>query len=69
MSSQVSRPVEREVGPCRLVLMSDTLGYIDLTLRERRSLEVALGELVAKYNRSSYKSPELARMKIGRAHV
>ena len=42
--------------------MSDTLGYIDLILRERRSLEVALGELVAKYNRSSYKSPELARM-------
>jgi hypothetical protein len=42
--------------------MSDTLGYIDLILRERRSLEAALGELVAKYNRSSYKSPELARM-------
>ena len=42
--------------------MSDTLGYIDLILRERRSLEAALGELVAKYNRSCYKSPELARM-------
>ena len=42
--------------------MSDTLGVIDLILRERRSLETALGELVAKYNRASCKSPELARM-------
>ena len=42
--------------------MSDTVGVIDLILRERRSLETALGELIAKYNRSSYKNPELARM-------
>lgn len=42
--------------------MSDTIGFIDLILRERRSLETALGELVAKYNRSSCKNPELARM-------
>ena len=42
--------------------MSESIGYIDLILRERRSLEAALAELVAKYNRSSYKSPELARM-------
>jgi hypothetical protein len=42
--------------------MSDTVGVIDLILRERRSLETALGELVAKYNRSSCKNPELARM-------
>ena len=42
--------------------MSDTLGVIDLILRERRSLETALDELVAKYNRASYKNPDLARM-------
>jgi hypothetical protein len=42
--------------------MSDTLGYIDLILRERRSIETALAELVEKHNRSSYKSPDLARM-------
>ena len=42
--------------------MSESIGYIDLILKERRSLEAALAELVAKYNRSSYKSPELARM-------
>jgi hypothetical protein len=42
--------------------MSDTVGVIDLILRERRSLETALSELVAKYNRSSCKNPELARM-------
>jgi len=42
--------------------MSDTIGVIDLILRERRSLETALDELVAKYNRSSYKNPDLARM-------
>jgi len=42
--------------------MSDTVGVIDLILRERRSLETALDELIAKYNRSSYKNPELARM-------
>ena len=42
--------------------MSESVGYIDLILKERRSLEAALAELVAKYNRSSYKSPELARM-------
>jgi hypothetical protein len=50
------------IGLLRLRFMSDTLGYIDLILRERRSLETALAELVEKYNRSSYKSPELARM-------
>jgi hypothetical protein len=49
-------------GRCRFVSMSDTVGVIDLILRERRSLETALGELVAKYNRASCKSPELARM-------
>ena len=42
--------------------MFDTVGVIDLILRERRSLQTALDELVAKYNRSSYKNPELARM-------
>jgi len=42
--------------------MSESIGYIDLILKERRSLEAALAELVAKYNRSSYKSPDLARM-------
>jgi len=42
--------------------MSDTLGVIDLILRERRSLEAALDELVAKYNRASYKNADLARM-------
>jgi hypothetical protein len=52
----------KTIGRCRFVSMSDTLGVIDLILRERRSLETALGELVAKYNRASCKSPELARM-------
>jgi hypothetical protein len=42
--------------------MSDNLGYIDLILKERRSLETVLAELVNKYNRSSFKSPDLARM-------
>ena len=42
--------------------MSATLGYIDLILKERRSIEAALEELVEKYSRSSYKSPDLARM-------
>jgi len=42
--------------------MSESIGYIDLILKERRSLEAALAELVAKYNRSSYKRPDLARM-------
>jgi hypothetical protein len=50
------------IGRCRFVSMSDTVGVIDLILRERRSLETALGELIAKYNRASCKSPELARM-------
>ena len=50
------------IGLLGLRFMSDTLGYIDLILRERRSLESALAELVEKYNRSSYKSPDLARM-------
>ena len=42
--------------------MSDSIEVIDLILTERRSLETALADLVEKYNRSSYKSPELARM-------
>jgi hypothetical protein len=42
--------------------MSEPIGIIELILRERRSLETALAELVAKYNRSSCKNPELARM-------
>ena len=46
----------------RLRFMADTLGYIDLILKERRSIEAALEELVEKYSRSSYKSPDLARM-------
>src|SRR5919108_5878538 len=50
------------IGRSKLVSMSDTVGVIDLILRERRSLETALGELIAKYNRSSCKNPELARM-------
>ena len=50
------------IGLLGLRFMSDTLGYIDLILRERRSLESALAELVEKYNRSTYKSPDLSRM-------
>ena len=50
------------IEPRRFAFMSDTIGFIDLILRERRSLETALGELVAKYNRASCKNPELARM-------
>jgi hypothetical protein len=50
------------IGLLRLRFMSDSTEVIDLILRERRSLETALAELVAKYHRSSYKSPELARM-------
>ena len=50
------------IGLLRLRLMSDSIDVIELILRERRSLETALADLVEKYNRSSYKSPELARM-------
>jgi hypothetical protein len=50
------------IGLLRLRFMSDSIDVIDLILRERRSLETALADLVEKYNRSSYKSPELARM-------
>ena len=50
------------IGLLRLRFMSDSIEVIDLILRERRSLETALADLVKKYNRSSYKSPELARM-------
>jgi hypothetical protein len=50
------------IGLSRLRLMSDSIDVIDVILRERRSLETALADLVEKYNRSSYKSPELARM-------
>jgi hypothetical protein len=42
--------------------MSDSSGFIELILRERRSLETALADLVTKYHRSSCKSAELARM-------
>ena len=42
--------------------MSEPIGIIELILRERRSLETALADLVTKYNRSSCKNPELARM-------
>jgi hypothetical protein len=42
--------------------MSESISFIELTLRERRSLETALAELLAKYRRSVGKSPELARM-------
>jgi len=42
--------------------MSEPIGIIELILRERRSLETALADLVAKYHRSSCKNPELARM-------
>jgi hypothetical protein len=42
--------------------MSESISFIELTLRERRSLETALAELLAKYRRSSGKSPDLARM-------
>ena len=42
--------------------MSESIDFIDLILRERRSLETALADLMAKYNRSSFKSPQLARM-------
>jgi hypothetical protein len=40
--------------------MSEGFDFIDLALKERRSLEMVLAELVAKHNRSP--SPELARM-------
>ena len=42
--------------------MSESLSFIELTLRERRSLETALAELLAKYRGSAGKSPDLARM-------
>jgi hypothetical protein len=42
--------------------MSESIGIIELILRERRSLETALADLVEKYNRSSCKNPELSRM-------
>lgn len=42
--------------------MSESISFIELTLRERRSLETALAELLAKYRRSAGKSVELARM-------
>jgi hypothetical protein len=42
--------------------MSESIGFIELILKERRSLEAALADLVAKYHRSSCKNPELARM-------
>jgi hypothetical protein len=50
------------IGRLRFWFMSDSIEVIDLILRERRSLETALADLIEKYNRSSYKSPELARM-------
>jgi hypothetical protein len=40
--------------------MSDGIDFIDVALKERRSLETVLAELVAKHNRSP--SPGLARM-------
>ena len=42
--------------------MSEPVGIIELILSERRSLEAALAELLARYNRSGHKSPQLARM-------
>jgi hypothetical protein len=40
--------------------MSERIEFIDIALQERRTLETALAELVAKHSRSP--SPELARM-------
>ncbi len=40
--------------------MAEGIEFIDIALMERRSLETALAELVAKHNRSP--SPGLARM-------
>jgi hypothetical protein len=40
--------------------MSERIEFIDIALQERRALETALAELVAKHDRSP--SPELARM-------
>jgi hypothetical protein len=40
--------------------MSEGIDFIDVALKERRSLETVLAVLVAKHNRSP--SPELARM-------
>ena len=40
--------------------MSEGFDFIDVALKERRSLEMVLAVLVAKHNRSP--SPELARM-------
>ena len=42
--------------------MPESISFIELTLLERRSLEKALAELLAKYLRSARKNPELARM-------
>ena len=39
------------IGLLRLRFMSDSIEVIDLILRERRSLETALADLVKKYNR------------------
>src|SRR3977135_710957 len=50
------------IGLLGLRFMSDAIEGSELILKERRSLETALADLVEKYNRSSYKSPELARM-------
>ena len=40
--------------------MSEGIDFIDVALKERRSLETVLAVLLAKHNRSP--SPELARM-------
>jgi hypothetical protein len=40
--------------------MPESIDFIDVALKERRSLEMVLAELVAKHNRSP--SPGLARM-------
>jgi hypothetical protein len=40
--------------------VSGSIGIIEIALEERRSLERALADLTAKYER--YKTPELSRM-------
>jgi hypothetical protein len=40
--------------------VSQSIGFIEIALDERRSLEGALADLAAKYE--LYKTPELARM-------
>ena len=58
--SFIQRPSLYADAPFGLPPMSERIEFIDIALQERRTLETALAELVAKHSRSP--SPELARM-------